>query len=114
VHVDDANIVIMDYKTSNKDEITPEYRLQLSIYALLYHLKYDKMPTQVGINFLKFGEQYLDVTHELLAEARSEILFVHEKAKSEKIADYPRRQSALCKWHSGQCDFFDECQKQGD
>ena len=111
IHSDGNEIVIMDYKTSNKDTISPEYRLQLGIYALLYKLKHNETPTQVGINFLKFTEQKIDVTDELLNEAEFEIKFVHANTESENIRDYEPKESGLCKWHSGQCDFYDECIK---
>lgn len=104
-------VVIIDYKTSKKDDMTPEYRLQLGIYALLYKRKYNKTPSRVGINFLKFGERMIDVDQVLLDEAKTEILFVHEMTKSDAISDYPKKESGLCKWHSGQCDFYNDCIK---
>ncbi|MBD3164129.1 Dna2/Cas4 domain-containing protein [Candidatus Woesearchaeota archaeon] len=109
IHRDSSRTLILDYKTSNKDEISPEYRLQLGIYSLMYKLNYGIMPDKAGINFLKFGEKFIDVSNELLDEAEKEIKFVHEMTSSENIADYPRKESGLCKWHSGQCDFYDEC-----
>ncbi len=111
IHSDSDEIIIMDYKTSNKEDITPEYRLQLGIYALLYKEKYNKTPDKVGINFLRFGEKMIDVDDSLLEEARTEIMFVHEMTGSDNIADYSRKESGLCKWSTGQCDFYDECIK---
>ena len=111
IHDDGDEIKIMDYKTSKKDEITKEYRLQLAIYALLYKLKYGKAPSKVGINFLKFGEKMMDVDEELMKEAELEIKYIHEMTESDEISDYPKQESGLCKWHSGQCDFYDTCMK---
>ncbi len=111
IHDIGDEITIIDYKTSNKDIITPEYRLQLGIYALLYKLKYDKLPKKVGINFLKFGEKMMDVDEGLLKEAEREIRYIHEMTESVNIVDYPKQESPLCRWHSGQCDFYDECRK---
>ncbi|MCK5283409.1 MAG: PD-(D/E)XK nuclease family protein [Nanoarchaeota archaeon] len=111
IHEGEGDIVIVDYKTSNKDIMTEGYRLQLAIYALLYKLKYGKTPKKVGINFLKYGEKYLDVDQELMDDALREILFIHERTETDNIVDYPRRESGLCKWHSGECDFYNECMK---
>jgi RecB family exonuclease len=111
IHTEGDEITIIDYKTSKKDDLTPEYRLQLGIYALLYKLKYGIVPAKVGINFLKFGEKIIDVDDSLLEHAKKEILDVHSKTDSEDIADYCKNESGLCKWHSGQCDFYDECKK---
>ena len=111
IHSDTDEIIIMDYKTSKKDDMTPEYRLQLGIYALLYKLKYGKVPHKVGINFLKFQEVMLDVDDTLLEEAEKEIRFVHKMTEKEKIEEYPQIQSPLCNWGKGECDFYCECCK---
>jgi CRISPR/Cas system-associated exonuclease Cas4 (RecB family) len=102
----------MDYKTSNKDELSPDYKLQLGIYALLYKLKYNKTPARVGINFLKFGEKVVDVDDALLEHAKTQIVYVHEMTVSNHVNDYPKKESALCKWSSGKCDFYDFCSGQ--
>lgn len=112
IHDLQEEVIIMDYKTSKKDDMTPEYRLQLGIYALLYKLKYKKVPKKVGINFLKFGEVMLDVDDELLSHAKSEIDFVHKMTESDNLIHYEKKESGLCKWHSGQCDFYSECSKE--
>jgi hypothetical protein len=112
IHSEDDNIVIMDYKTSNKEDLTPEYKLQLGIYALLYKLKYDKMPSQVGINFLKYGEKTMQVDDIFLNQVKQEILLVHKSTESQNIDDYPKKTSNLCKWGSGECDFYQNCMKE--
>lgn len=108
----EEGIRIMDYKTSNKDEITPEYRLQLAIYALLFLEKYKKLPKQVGIHFLKFGEKTMYVDTNLVKEAEFEIEQVHILTESNLLKDYPKKESILCNWGNGQCDFYDECNKE--
>jgi len=106
IHAEE-DITIMDYKTSNKDEITPQYRLQLLIYALLYKLKYGVTPKKVGINFLKFGERMLDIDESMLEDARSEIIKVHELTQSDQKKDYQKNITKLCPW----CDFYEFCRK---
>ena len=109
IHEEDGKVKIMDYKTSKKDEITDAYRLQLSIYALLYKLKYNKLPDEVGINFLKFGEKTIPVDEEMMKEAELEVKYIHEMTESEDIEDYPKNITPLCKWNGGKCDFYDTC-----
>jgi len=111
----DGKIRVMDYKTSKRFELSPSYKRQLSIYALLYKQKHGISPAKVGIYFLKDRGKYeytLDVDEELLEQAKKEINHVHEKTKSDNIEDYPKNITPLCKWSTGQCDFYDICFKQ--
>jgi RecB family exonuclease len=108
VHHTQAGVDIIDYKTSESQDIQ-EHTLQLAIYALLYTLKHGRQPRRVGINFLKGDEAYLDVDERLLALARREIEDIHSKTASQDKKDYPRCVSRLCKWSSGQCDFYQVC-----
>jgi putative RecB family exonuclease len=109
IHEIENEIILMDYKTSNKDVITPEYRLQLAIYALLYYEKHNRLPKQVGINFLKFGERLLDVDETLIKLATLEAELIHTNTVTDEIKDYPRKPGPLCRWSSGQCDFYQYC-----
>jgi len=109
IHEIEDQVIILDYKTSKKDVITPDYRLQLAIYSLLYLERHGRLPNKVGIDFLKFGERMLDVDEELVKFAKLEIELIHANTESDIKADYPKKQSPLCKWHSGQCDFYDYC-----
>jgi len=34
-----------------------------------------------------------------------------EKTISEDKGEYPKQESPLCKWSTGQCDFFEHCVK---
>jgi len=105
----EGKVEIWDYKTSSRDELKDEYKLQLAIYALLYIEKNGKKPSKVGINFLRHGEKSLEVDEELLDLARREVGMIHEKTKSEEIKDYPKSPGPLCKWGTGQCDFYEVC-----
>jgi putative RecB family exonuclease len=109
IHEFEDEVIVMDYKTSNKDTITPGYRLQLAIYALLYLEKHGKMPTKAGIDFLKFGERMIDVDEDLVKLAKLEVELIHTNTESDNMADYPKNITPLCKWHSGQCDFYNLC-----
>lgn len=111
VHEWSDGVYILDYKTSRKDHISDEYRLQLGIYALLYHQKYGEKPKGVGINFLRHGERILEVDDVLIKEAEEACFDIQRKTQSEDIKDYPKNQTPLCKWSTGQCDFYEQCIK---
>lgn len=106
----DGNVRLIDYKTSNKSVITDDYRLQLAIYALLYKEKHDVLPDKVGINFLKFAREIeIPVTEELLKLAEFEIELIHMNTQFTGKENYPKKVSPLCKWSTGQCDFYEIC-----
>lgn len=109
-------IKIMDFKTSKQAKLTPEYKLQLAIYALLYEKTHKRRPDQVGLWFLKHGELVIDVDDALLELARFEITQTHLGTRSNAISDYPKNVGPLCKWSSGHCDFYETCfsQKKAD
>jgi len=103
---------LMDYKTSKRFHITEEYKLQLAIYALLYQEKHGVIPDQVGIYFLKDTDKHehtMQVDPELINWAKREVAFVHEMTESDHVDDYPKNISPLCKYSTGQCDFYERC-----
>ena len=110
IHENGEGIHLVDYKTSKSDALTGEYKLQLAIYALLYKQNKNILPHKVGIHFLGSGqEQFLDVNTELLALAETETKAIQEHTKSNEKKDYPKKPGPLCKFSSGQCDFYDTC-----
>ena len=105
-------IKVVDYKTSKpKDTISNEYKLQLSIYALLYKEIHGKLPDKASIWFLKDREVIIDVDDSMLLNAEFEIEQIHFATESSLICDYPLKTSPLCKWSNGQCDFYEQCMK---
>ncbi|NJL44188.1 MAG: PD-(D/E)XK nuclease family protein [Nitrosarchaeum sp.] len=111
VYEDESGIRIVDYKTSKSNHISDEYRLQLSMYALLFQENEGgRRPDRVGIHFLKFGEeQYLDVSEEMIERAKKVCMDIQINTQSNSMSDYPKKVGPLCKWGSGQCDFFEPC-----
>ncbi len=105
------DVKIMDYKTSKKDKITEDYKLQLAIYALLYKETHGIMPKIVGIDFLKHGERFLEVDEQLLDFAKKECALIHIRTQSDNVKEYPKKITSLCKWSTGQCDFYGTCVK---
>lgn len=112
VHKDDkGNIILVDYKTSKKDEMSEAYKLQLAIYAMMYSEAHGIIPKKVGINFLKFGERFIEVDDELIKLAKLECRLIQELTQEDHIDNYDKKTSPLCKWRTGQCDFYDTCFK---
>jgi putative RecB family exonuclease len=102
-------LVIIDYKTSRKMEISEDYRLQLGIYCLIYE-EIERAPDEIGIFFLKHGRELrMPVTRDMIDMARHEVQAIHLNTKSKDVRDYPRKISSLCKWSTGQCEFYDTC-----
>ncbi len=111
IHHYEDGVHILDYKTSKKDTMTTAYKLQLAIYALLYQVEHGTQPKAVGIHFLKFGEQYLEVDQNFIDYAREEIKKVFAATRSTEMSDYKKNITPLCKWSTGQCDFYETCIK---
>jgi len=102
---------IMDYKTSSKFGVgLPEdYRRQVSLYGFLYEKQKGKTPDFVGINFLRYGEEYLiEVTPSMMKHARNSIKYVWDNTRTTNIEDYNKKESNLCKY----CQFYNHCNKQ--
>lgn len=109
IHDEVGKTLILDYKTSRKSVLTPEYELQLGIYAMMYQEQH-RTPDMVGIYFLRDGKEVLlDVSQELIESARAAVEQVHLGTQTNEIQDYPKRPGPLCKWSTGQCDYYDYC-----
>ncbi len=109
VQKQNGTTTIIDYKTSKKNHLTDKYKLQLGIYSMIYKEKHG-MPDKAGILFLKHGEEKLmNVDEDVLSNAERECRAIHINTQSEEMEDYPRKPGPLCKWSSGQCDFYDTC-----
>ena len=110
IHSIDDEVHIVDYKTNAHSEIKASIKLQLGIYSLLYQEKHGKIPDKVGVFFLKDKLYLLPVDQELLENAKRSIASIHEKtSSSEVIQDYKKHVTPLCKWRTGQCDFYEAC-----
>ncbi len=110
IHRVGEEVHIIDYKTNNNFEFKDSIRLQLAIYSLLYLEKHGRAPNKVGIFFLRHKLKLYQVDEELLQLARREIELIHAHTSlSKEIHEYPKKVSPLCKWSSGQCDFYDTC-----
>jgi len=108
----DGNVVIVDYKTSNKykNTISNDYILQLAIYAYLYKLKEKVIPAWLCINYLRFGESfYVKGTQDLVDMAIEEITKVRKFIiKYSNETDYIKNESKLCEY----CSYYKECKEE--
>jgi RecB family exonuclease len=109
-HVEEE-VHIIDYKTNAKFDFKESIKLQLAIYSLLYYELHGKMPAKVGIFFLRHKLKMINVDEELLELAKREIAMVHlHTSSTEEIEDYTPTITPLCKWSTGQCDFYKVCE----
>lgn len=112
-HVEDE-VHIIDYKTNSRFDMKDSIKLQLAIYSLLYYEKHGKIPNKVGIFFLRNKLKMMDVDVELLELAKQEIDLIHiHTEQCDHVDDYPRTVTGLCKWSTGQCDFYEVCKPHG-
>lgn len=110
IHNVAGDVILMDYKTSKKAEVTREYELQLALYSLMYQEKHGVLPVKAGINFLITGEELMiDVNKDLILKAKMACEEIHSCTLSCNVCDYPRNITRLCDWGAGKCDFYDNC-----
>lgn len=92
---------ILDYKTSSFNHITPDVKLQLAIYSLLYKEEFGKLPDRASVHFLKFphGEKNprrFKPTQKLIDYAAKEVELIHHLTQSDKESDYPCQCGGRC------------------
>ena len=112
-HIDDK-VHIIDYKTNARFDFKDSIKLQLAIYSLLYHEKHGTLPDKIGIHFLRNKLKMIYVDHEMVEMAKREIELIHAHTSiTENKIDYKKNITPLCKWRTGQCDFYETCQPHG-
>ena len=99
----DGEVIIVDYKTSSKFEMTKENKLQIAIYAYLYEKQYGRRPSKVGIYFLKERLHLISVDEAMIRFAEEECRQIYEKTLSDDIVNYPRNSGYLCKSLKDNC-----------
>ena len=105
---------IIDYKTNARFDIKDSIKLQLAIYSLLYFEKHGKKPSKLGIYFIRHKLKFINFEDELIELAKREIELIHAHTSiTERISDYHRTITPLCKWRTGQCDFYETCKPHG-
>lgn len=110
IETEDGKVTVVDYKTNKRSDIKDSIKLQLAIYCLLYEEHYGKLPDNVAVFFLRDKQYTLPVHAESVKDAMFEIEQIHMHTElTEDITDYERNVTPLCKWRTGQCDFYEVC-----
>jgi CRISPR/Cas system-associated exonuclease Cas4 (RecB family) len=112
VHEMDGKTILIDYKTSKRAKMSPDYRLQLALYAMMYEEKHGSFPHKVALDFIKHGDKGeidMDVDDDLVMHAKCESELIHINTQSKDKQDYPMKPGPLCKWSTGACDHFKSC-----
>ncbi len=108
VEYNHGKISIIDYKTSKKTDLDGECMIQLSILALLYTEHFGRKPDSVGIHFLKNGVKTLPVIPGVLEFGERTCLRFRWVTNTDDINAYPQKKTCLCKYRTGQCDYYEE------
>jgi CRISPR/Cas system-associated exonuclease Cas4 (RecB family) len=88
---------LTDYKTSKKDELTQDIKVQMAIYALLYKENYGMLPDTIAIDFLRHEKAIpFKVTDEFSDHAIKICKEIHEKTSSGNEEDYPCKCGGGC------------------
>jgi CRISPR/Cas system-associated exonuclease Cas4 (RecB family) len=97
VHRQNGKALLTDYKTSKKDELTQDIKVQMAIYALLYQENFGMLPDSITIDFLKLGSQAtFRVTEQFIQYATKLCREIHEKTSSKNEEDYPCKCGGWC------------------
>ena len=97
VFTNNGRILLLDYKTGKKNEITQDIKVQLAVYALLYREKFGRMPDIVAIDFLKHQEERrFRASEKLIQYAAQMCCDIHQKTISNNEIDYPCHCGGWC------------------
>lgn len=97
IHRQNGSASLTDYKTSKKDTLTQDIKVQMAIYALLYQDNYGKLPDTVIIHFLKHQTEVpFKVDNKFTDYAIKLCKEIHEKTSSVNEQDYPCQCGGWC------------------
>ena len=89
--------ILTDYKTSRKEELTQDIKIQMAIYALLYRENYGILPDTIVIDFLKHDKAIpFRVTDKFIEHAIKICKEAHERTSSTNEQDYPCKCGGWC------------------
>jgi len=97
IHNQNGKAILTDYKTSKKDELTQDIKVQMAIYALLYKENYGMLPDTIAIDFLTHEKAIpFKITDEFSNHAIRICKEIHEKTSSSNEEDYPCKCGGWC------------------
>lgn len=90
-HKVDDGVILVDYKTSKKAEITADVWRQAGLYALLWQEWTGHAPREIWIHFLVEANdpKVIQVGQDLIEGANELVKEIHHKTQSLVEADYP-------------------------
>ena len=90
IHHNDGKAVLVDYKTSAKDVVTEDIKVQMALYALLFEANYGKLPDRIVVDFLATGSKKIfPVDREIIQWAERLCRELDRKTESNMEEDYP-------------------------
>jgi RecB family exonuclease len=92
-------VILIDYKTSKYAKITDDIVRQAILYSLLYQDRFNRVPDEVGIHFLKQpgDPKTIQINDNLLEYGKNLIRFIREKTVSDAQDQYPCTCGGTCK-----------------
>ena len=97
IYKQNGKVSLTDYKTSKKDELTQDIKIQMAIYALLYKENYGALPDTISVDFLKHERATgFKVTDEFTDHAIKVCKDIHERTTSKQEEDYPCKCGGWC------------------
>lgn len=97
IYEHDGVVTLLDYKTSVWDDLTPEIRVQMSLYALLYQENHGRPPDMICVDFLGTGRKHMQpVSESMIKHAKQLCWVMKEKTQSLDRTDYPCTCGGLC------------------
>jgi CRISPR/Cas system-associated exonuclease Cas4 (RecB family) len=97
IYNDNGKTYLTDYKTSKKDTLTQDLKVQMAIYALLYQDNFGILPDTIVIDFLKLQKPIpFPITEEFTQYAIKMCKDIHEKTASTNEEDYPCQCGGWC------------------
>ncbi len=97
IYTHNNTVVLVDYKTSRKDEITRELKTQMKLYALLYRERFRRLPDILCIDFLATGtKKYFNPSQDMVDGAEKLNNLIHARTLSRDLGDYPCQCGGKC------------------
>jgi len=102
----DNTVEILDGKGTNKPDTNVDVE-QLYFYALMYLLKYGKLPDKIGFLFYRFQMiKYIDFDLSQIIDFKNKLSYVKAAIKKDKVFAPKVKLSKQCKWcaYKFKCD----------
>ena len=99
VHEVGKEVLLVDYKTSRRAEITPDMERQAALYCLLYQDQYGTVPSEIWFHFLatRDNPEVIQVDENLLQYGTILIDNIRRRTVSDDERDYPCTCGGRCR-----------------